>query len=91
MFKFEWDETKAQTNITKHAVTFEEAASIFGDPLAYTFNDPDHSVGEVRLLSLGLSHAGRLLMVSHAERGRRIRIISARLVARNERKIYEED
>ncbi len=87
---FEWDADKARRNKRKHGVSFEEAASVFGDPLAITFADPDHSAGEERRLSFGLSQTGRLLVVSHAERARRVRIISAREATRYERKIYEE-
>ena len=88
--RFEWDETKAAANLRKHGVPFEEAASVFSDPLAYTFGDPDHSVGEQRLLTFGFSQLGRLLAVVHAERGRAIRIISARKATRHERGIYEQ-
>ena len=88
--RFEWDETKAAANLRKHGVPFEEAASVFFDPLAYTFGDPDHSVGEQRLLTFGFSQLGRLLAVVHAERGRAIRIISARKATRHERGIYEQ-
>ena len=88
--RFEWDETKAAANVRKHRIPFEEAASIFEDPLAYTFGDPDHSLGEHRLLTFGLSSLGRLLVVAHAERGRAIRIISARRANRHERGIYEQ-
>ena len=90
MLKFEWDESKALGNAAKHGVTFQEAASVFGDPLAYCFNDPDHSVDETRLLTFGVSRKGRLLVVVHAEHGRGIRIISARVATRSERKIYEQ-
>ena len=88
--RFEWDDAKAAANQRKHAVSFEEAASVFFDPLAYTFDDPDHSVGESRFLTFGLSRVGRLLVVVHSERGRAIRIISARRATRNERGIYEQ-
>lgn len=88
--RFEWDDAKAAANLRKHGVPFEEAASVFFDPLAYTFHDPDHSVGERRLLTFSLSHTGRLLVVAHSERGRSIRIISARRATRNERGIYEQ-
>ena len=88
--RFEWDETKAAVNLRKHGVPFEEAASVFADPIAYTFDDPDHSVGEQRVLTFGFSHSGRLLAVIHAERGRAIRIISARRATRLERGIYEQ-
>ena len=89
--RFEWNETKAATNLRKHGVSFEEAASVFSDALAYTFADPDHSVGEQRLLTFGLSQFGHLLAVVHAERGRAIRIISARKATRHERGIYEQN
>ena len=88
--QFEWDETKAALNVCKHRVTFTDAASVFLDALAYTFADPDHSVGELRMLTFGVSQAGRLLAVIHTERGRAIRIISARAATRHERKIYEQ-
>lgn len=89
MLKFEWDPAKAHANQLKHGVSFEEAASIFGDPLALTFSDPDHSIEEKRWLSFGVSTNDRLLVVVHAERGRTIRIISARRATRQERGIYE--
>ena len=88
--QFEWDETKASLNVRKHGVTFSDAASVFLDTLAYTFADPDHSVGELRMLTFGVSQAGKLLAVIHTERGRAIRIISARAATRHERKIYEQ-
>ena len=87
---FEWDAEKAQQNIVKHGVTLEEAASIFNDPLAYTFADPDHSIGEVRLLTFGISQLGRVLAVISTERGSTIRLISARRATRHERGIYEQ-
>ena len=89
MLKFEWDDSKAQANFTKHGVSFEEAASVFGDSLALTFPDPDHSIGEKRWLTFGVSQLDRLLAVVHGERGRSIRIISARKATRHERGIYE--
>ena len=82
--RFEWDETKAATNLRKHSVSFEEAVSVFLDALAYTFTNPDHSVGEQRLLAFGFSQIGHLLAIVHAERGRAIRIISARKATRHE-------
>jgi uncharacterized DUF497 family protein len=88
--KFEWDPKKATTNIKKHGVSFQEAATIFGDPLAITFDDPDHSIGENRYITFGLSLQKRLIVVSHIERGNMTRIINARLMDRKERKIYEE-
>jgi len=71
-------------------VSFEEAASVFGDPLALTFADPDHSVGEKRWLTFGVSSGDRLLVVVHIEIGRSIRIVSARKATRHEREIYEQ-
>jgi uncharacterized protein len=88
--EFEWDEGKAASNITKHGVSFHEAATVFGDPLAITFIDPDHSEEEDRFLTFGNSSGGLLLVVSHADRGQFTRIISARRVTRRERKLYEE-
>lgn len=87
----EWDEEKAATNKRKHrGVSFEEAATIFNDPLATTINDPDHSEEEHRLLTTGMSDQNRVLIVSHTFRGDRIRLISARKATRFERKVYEE-
>lgn len=91
MLKFEWDDAKAQANLAKHGVSFEEAASVFGDPLALTFPDPDHSIGEKRWLTFGVSQTDRLLMVVNIERSHSIRIISARKATRHERGIYEQD
>ena len=88
--EFEWDPKKAAVNIRKHDITFQEAATVFGDPLAVTFEDPDHSAIETRQITFGLSLKKRFLIVSHTERGGRTRIINARLMDRNERKIYEE-
>jgi len=89
--KFEWDSTKAAENEKKHEISFVEASTVFGDPLAITFQDPDHSEGESRLLTFGLSIRDRVLIVSHTERSSTIRIISARQVTRQERKIYEDE
>jgi len=89
-FSFEWDARKAAANLAKHGVTFEEAASVFSDPLAYTFADPGHSIGEERMLTFGLSSAGRLLAVISTERGAVLRIVSARKATRHERGIYEQ-
>ncbi len=90
MLTFEWDANKAGSNLAKHSVSFEEAATIFGDPVSITVPDPAHSQIEVRFVILGRSHHGRLLVVVHTERGDNIRIISARLASRHERKQYEE-
>lgn len=88
--RFEWDETKAAINLGKHGVTFSEAATVFRDPLAYTFVDPDHSIGELRWLSFGYTIEGRLLAVAHTERDLAMRIISARYATKHERGIYEQ-
>jgi len=89
--RFEWDSAKAARNLRKHGVSFEEAVSVFYDPLAATGGDPDHSEDEERFVTFGISSAGRLLVVSHTERGGTIRIISARATTPSERRIYEED
>jgi len=86
---FEWDEAKAATNLRKHKVSFEEASTVFADDLALTGRDPDHSVEEHRFITFGLSDKNRLLVVSHTDRGSKIRIISARPATRSERKLYE--
>ena len=88
--RFEWDESKAAINLVKHGVSSEEAASVFSDPLAFTFPDPDHSIREERMLTFGYSSTARLLSVIHAECGRAIRILSARKATRHERGIYEQ-
>lgn len=89
--EFEWDEIKAAGNLKKHKVSFTEAGTTFGDPLAVTFPDPDHSDDEDRFITLGTSDQGHILMVSHTDRDDRIRIISARKATRRERKTYEEE
>jgi uncharacterized DUF497 family protein len=89
--EFEWDEEKARRNLKKHRVSFDEASSVFGDTLSSTFHDPDHSVGEDRYNTIGRSDRGRIIIVSHTDRGGRIRIISSRLATRRERKAYEEE
>ncbi len=88
---FEWDPRKAASNLTKHGVSFVEAVTVFRDPQARIVPDPRHSVGEERLAILGQSKRGRLLSVMFAERGTRIRLISARKATRRERNDYEED
>jgi uncharacterized DUF497 family protein len=87
---FEWDENKAGSNLRKHAVSFEEASTVFGDPLSLTIPDPAHSKREDRFIIIGQSHRRRLLVVVHTERGDDIRIISARRASRHERENYEE-
>ena len=86
----EWDEEKARQNSRKHRVSFEEAATVFSDPLSLTIDDPLHSGREVRFATVGQSNRGRLLVVAHTERGDTIRIISARIATRSERNSYEE-
>lgn len=87
--EFEWDLDKAAENLRKHSVDFLEASTIFGDPLEVTIPDPDHSKGEARFLSLGLSAQARLLVVAYTEREGKIRIIHARVAAPKERRTYE--
>ena len=90
--KFEWDEEKAGSNLSKHKVGFDEASTVFVDPLAKIFYDQEHSTDEIREIIVGHSVLGRLLLVSFTERGRDlVRIISARSATRKERKGYEEN
>ena len=89
--EFEWDKDKAANNVRKHKVSFDEAATVFADTLSSTFADPDHSVEEDRYVTIGMSDRGRVLIVSHTDRGDRLRIISARLATRRERNAYEEE
>ncbi|MGH9432780.1 MAG: BrnT family toxin [Terriglobia bacterium] len=88
--EFEWDASKAAKNLRKHKVSFHEAATVFGDFLSTTAADPAHSAGEHRYITVGMSNSERLLMVAHAERGGRIRIISARTLSGSERRAYED-
>jgi uncharacterized DUF497 family protein len=88
--QFEWDPRKASSNLRKHGVSFDEAATVFLDDLSLTGDDPDHSVSEERYVTFGVSSAGRLLVVAHTERGNRTRIITARPATPSERKLYEE-
>jgi uncharacterized DUF497 family protein len=87
---FEWDEGKSRKNLRKHGVSFDEASTIFGDPLSMTIDDPQHSISEPRWVTLGHSARHRLLAVVHTDRDGRIRIISARVATRYERDSYEE-
>lgn len=89
--QFEWDSKKAIDNVVKHGVTFDEASTVFGDPLALTIDDPEHSVGEYRFVTIGLSHQQRLIIVVSTDRENRIRIISAREATREERSQYESE
>jgi len=88
--KFDWDVSKAESNLRKHGVSFDEAGSVFLDTLAVSGRDPDHSFEEERYITFGISSLGRLLAISHTYRPGIIRIISARRVTRGERKLYEE-
>ena len=92
MLRFEWDPQKAESNIEKHDIAFEEACTVFRDPLSLTIDDPLHSSAEeVRMVQIGTSHKNRLLVVVYTERGDNIRIISARRATKRERTPYESD
>lgn len=88
---FEWDPFKSQQNVKKHGVSFREGMTAFADKLSYTISDPEHFMGEYRFLHLGYSSSGNLLVISHTERGDRIRIISVRRATKQERKQYKQD
>jgi uncharacterized DUF497 family protein len=88
--KFEWDPKKAANNLRKRGISFKEAATVFGDPLSMTFEDPDHSIDERRFITIGESRQRELLIVAHTDRGVVVRIISARKATRRERQFYEE-
>jgi uncharacterized DUF497 family protein len=88
--QFEWDHNKASANLRKHGVSFTEAATVFGDPLSITVEDPDHSFNEDRFMIIGSTLSGRLLIVSFVDRDDHIRIISARELTSAERKSYEK-
>ena len=90
MFKFEWDYRKAESNVQKHGVSFEEAVSVFSDAMALTFSDSDHSETENRSRTYGISNKGRLLVVVHTERRNNVRIISVRKATRYEKTIYKQ-
>jgi uncharacterized DUF497 family protein len=87
--EFEWDAAKSRVNADKHGVTFEAASSVFGDPLALTFDDPVHSMIERRYVTFGFSSPGRPLLAVHTSRGDTIRIISSRPMTPRERRAYE--
>jgi uncharacterized DUF497 family protein len=89
--QFEWNRSKAKHNLRKHGVSFEEASSVFDDVLANIYEDPDHSFHEKRFIMIGNSVRGRLLFIAFADRDRRIRIISARVLTKREKKLYEEE
>jgi uncharacterized DUF497 family protein len=80
--EFEWNSDKAKLNLEKHGVFFQEAATVFNDPLSVTFPDPDHSIGENRYVIIGISRFGQLLVVAHTDQGEKVRIISARKATR---------
>jgi uncharacterized protein len=88
--EFEWNPDKADINLIKHNISFQEATTVFDDSLSVTFPDPDHSIGEDRYVIIGMSRLGQLLVVSHTDRENRTRIISARRATRQERRFYEE-
>ena len=87
--KFEWDKDKERRNIRKHAISLDEAVTVFYDPLSATFAEPDHSIEEDRFITVGYSSQGRLFVISYTERGDAIRIISARPATMLERKRHE--
>ena len=88
--RFAWNQKKAASNLSKHGISFEEAATVFGDPLSDTFPNPDHSLEEHRFVIIGSSESGKILVVAHTDDGELVRIISAREVTHGERKSYEE-
>ena len=88
--RFEWDFNKAQLNVSKHGVTFEEATTIFGDPLSLTRSDPDNSQDETRFVTIGVSTNSKTIVVIHTDRSDATRIISARLASKRERECYEQ-
>ena len=87
----EWDDKKNLLNQKKHGVSFEEAATVFSDPLELTVSDPEHSISEQRFVSIAQSFRRKLLVVSYTERAGRIRIISARQPTKRERRAYEKE
>ena len=89
-YNFEWDKRKARSNLDKHGVSFEEAATIFGDRFSLTIPDLEHSLTEQRYITMGKALTDKLLVVVHTDRGDNIRVISARRASRRERKFYEE-
>lgn len=88
---YEWDPKKAAANLTKHKVSFDEATSVFTDPFALTFDDPDHSLDEKRFITIGTSRKQRILFLAHADRGEdHVRIIHARPATKTEAHAYQE-
>lgn len=90
LMEFEWNKNKAKTNLSQHGVSFDEAKTVFDDPLYIDFYDPDHSEDEERYIIVGQSQGRRLLIVSYTERRNKIRLISAREATRTEKDSYEE-
>ena len=88
--QFKWDENKAANNLSKHGVSFEDAVTVFGDPLSDTVPDPDHSLEEHRFIIIGSTESGKILVVAHTDDGQTVRIISAREATHGERQFYEE-
>ena len=88
---FVWDPQKAQTNLSKHGIRFEEASTVFADPMRVVLLDEEHSLDEQLFITIGFSQSNRLLLVAHVERAGKTRIISARKATRNERRFYEQD
>ena len=88
---FEWDEEKAVKNLKNHRISFEEAKTVFNDPLSITVADPDHSIDEDRYIDIGMSSQGRLLVVVYTERGQNIRLISSRKATKREQRAYEQE
>ena len=88
---FAWDEKKAASNLVKHGISFEQAVTVFGDPLSDTFPDSDHSLQENRFIIIGSAESGKILVVAHMDDGKLVRIISAREATYGERKSYEEN
>jgi uncharacterized protein len=88
---FEWDEAKARESLRKHKISFEEAETVFDDPLSITIPDPEHSKSEHRFIDLGQSETGKIIVVTYTQRARATRIIGARRATRAERRKYEEE
>jgi uncharacterized DUF497 family protein len=89
--EFEWDPEKAEQNLKKHGISFDEASTTFEDPLANVYLDPDHSESECRYVMVGMSSSGKTIVISFVERDDRVRIMSARVATRKERRTYEEE
>ena len=87
---FEWNDNKAISNERKHGISFREASTVFNDPLALTFDDPDHSIGEERFIAFGKTNTDKYIIVAYTWRENTIRIISARLMSKTEQRIYKD-